>query len=238
MSLLDLPAPLLGAVDAGLGTFLPAAPRVLLWGLLGGAAGMGLYALLSPQRRIEVARRTSARARAALADCDAELADALPLIRAALAAAWRQLRLTLAPALLAALPLLLLLPWVSNQYGHRFPPPQVVPEIRTTPAHPASWQRPAPGPPRIRVGERPPYLAEVTLAAPVPVVEPRRWWNALIGNPAGYLPDAGPVARIEIDLPRRHLWRRGPDWLRGWEATFFTAAVIASLAIKLGFRIR
>lgn len=238
MSLLDLPAPLLGAVDAGLCAHLPAAARVLLWGLLGGVASMAVYALVSPQRRIDAARRNAAQARGALAECDGGIADALPLMRTSLAAAWRQLRLTLGPTLLAAVPLLLLLPWISNQYGHRFPPLQVIPEIRTTPAQPASWQRPVSGPPRIRVGERLPYLAEVTVAAPVPVLEPHRWWNYLIGNPAGYLPDAGAIARIEIELPRRQLWPRGPDWLRGWEATFFVAAVVASLALKLGLRLR
>ena len=76
------------------------------------------------------------------------------------------------------------------------------------------------------------FRSDVPLARPVPVVEKRHWWNALIGNPAGYLPEAGPVERIELSLPAVEVLPFGPSWLRGWEVLFFTLLVAFSLIIK------
>jgi hypothetical protein len=64
------------------------------------------------------------------------------------------------------------------------------------------------------------------------------WWNRLIGNPLGYLPDDGPVERIDIDLPPRHVLSVGPEWVRTWLMPFFGALLVTSLLIKIVFRIR
>jgi hypothetical protein len=59
-------------------------------------------------------------------------------------------------------------------------------------------------------------VARLTLAEPVTHIEKRQWWNVLIGNPAGYLPEAGPIDSITIALPERQYLPVGPDWLRSW----------------------
>ena len=41
-----------GAIDAAIAAALPATPRVALYGLLSGAASMGLYAVTANQRKI------------------------------------------------------------------------------------------------------------------------------------------------------------------------------------------
>jgi hypothetical protein len=71
----------------------------------------------------------------------------------------------------------------------------------------------------------------------VPVVHKRAWWNLLLANPAGYVPDEALVSRVELALPGRRYLAIGPDWLRGWEAAFLVPLVIASLLLKLVFRI-
>jgi len=72
--------------------------------------------------------------------------------------------------------------------------------------------------------------------APVGVVHQRRWWNALLGNPAGYLPP-GPVDAVEIDLPRREYLPFGPGWLRGWIPLFFAVVIAVSLLLKVLWRL-
>jgi hypothetical protein len=79
----------------------------------------------------------------------------------------------------------------------------------------------------------------LTLPPPAPVgaVHQRRWWNTLLGNPAGYLPSPGDVDAVDIELPKREFLPFGPDWLRGWIPTFFAVVIIVSLLLKFLWRL-
>lgn len=250
MGLFDLPAPLFAWMDALLQAGVPVAGRLVLWGVVAGIASMALYRLISPQGRIAALKREAADARAALNAYDGAFAGAGPLMRRQFALSLRLIGVALGPAMLASLPVLCLIVWLSAAYGHSFPPAGTAPPVRTDPAMSAHWiadtdtgtQSETPGAglaPRIVVGDGPATDATtIVMKAPVPVLHPRRWWNMLIANPAGYVPEDFPVREIAIALPRQQILTLGPAWLRGWEATFFAALVIAALTVKIVFRIR
>ena len=80
-------------------------------------------------------------------------------------------------------------------------------------------------------------VGDIALAAPVPTIHKKQWWNRLIGNPLGYLPADSDIDAIEIALPERDYLGFGPSWLRPWYVLFFTILVVGSLAIKMAFRI-
>ena len=236
MGFFDLPAPLLSAADGMLA--LPEPVRIALWGVLGGAISMALYAWLAPQRHLARLKAQAKAARKELDAFDGPLAEAGPLIRATLRASWRQLAAALGPATLASLPLLFLLVWLSNTFGHEFPQAGHPAEIRTEPPTPARWIQSVDGPPEILINDRGGRPAmTVAMTAPIPAVHRRRWWNLLIGNPLGYLPASAPVDEVDVRLPRHRVLPFGPDWLAGWEAPFFTALILISLVIKSVFRI-
>ena len=243
MGLFDLPAPALTWFDARLVAVLPAAWRLVLWGVVAGVFTMGLYWLLSPQKRLGEAKRQLAASKAALDQFDGEFQDAFPLMRAMLGQALRQIGLVIGPALVAMAPMLCLIAWLSTAYGYSFPEPLAAIGAHALPmsfsvtldAAPSTADGPRP---RLRIVAPSGRIAhEQSLDAPVTTLHPRRWWSALFGNPAGYLPDALGVERVDIDLPRKRYFPFGPTWLRGWEAVFFVALSIAALAIKLAFRI-
>jgi hypothetical protein len=71
----------------------------------------------------------------------------------------------------------------------------------------------------------------------VPTIHKRQWWNALVGNPVGYLPDSSRLEWIELGLPQREYLTVGPAWLRAWYVVFFSVLLAASLAIKVAARI-
>jgi hypothetical protein len=70
-----------------------------------------------------------------------------------------------------------------------------------------------------------------------PVLHERQWWNALIGNPGGYLPDGHPTEAIHLDLPHHEILPFGPGWMRGWAFLYFVLLVAGSLAVKFLWRI-
>lgn len=241
MGLFDLPAPLFAVLDAGLAHLLSPTLRLVVWGLIGAGVSMGLYWLLSPQRRIAETKIEAAAARRRLDAFDGEFAAALPLIGATLRPAFRQLGLVVGPAVAASLPLLALLAWLSTAYGHAFPAAPATVGVHTVPngfdarLEPGSDAGAAPAVVvRDEAGE---VVERVPLQAPVATIHKREWWNFLIGNPAGYLPEDAALERIELALPEREYLAFGPAWLRAWYVVFFAALLIGSLLIKVLARI-
>jgi hypothetical protein len=253
MGLLDLPAPLLDAIDGVLGWIgVPALLRVMLAGLAAGVAGAWVYRRFSPQARLGALRAELGAVQAELRGYDGPFSGLMPLIRRQFALSLRQLRITAGAAVLAGLPALLILPWLSNRYEVAFPPPGTPVRICAEPAGIAWTTRdPAlsadaqgcldlPWPDAARpVAVREDGRDLIALPTPQPsrIVHDRRWFNGLVGNPAGYLPDQARTRQLRLDLPPRELIAVGPAWLRGWEAAFFTAALLSSLWLHRRWRL-
>jgi hypothetical protein len=244
VGLLDLPAPLFAALDDLLSGLAPPTLRLALWGVIAAALSMGAYWLLSPQQRIAEAKADALAARRALDAYDGEFAEAWPLMGRVLRTALRQLGLVTSPAVLGSLPVLALLAWLSTTYGHAFPPDGADIPVRTTPAAGDVQVQPVEADAAAGAGRqilvldaRGNVVERFLLSAPVPTIHKRQWWNALIGNPIGYLPDGGPLEWIELGLPQREYLPLGPAWLRAWYVVFFGVLLAASLAIKAAARI-
>ena len=104
--------------------------------------------------------------------------------------AFAQLLRVLLPTAVAALPILALLYWLDMTYGYRFPAGGEAAAARADPptaeaelvrgAGEAEWS--------LAVAVVDGARFELPLPKPVPVIYERQWWNAIIGNPAGYLP--------------------------------------------------
>ncbi len=254
---LDLPAPALAALDGALAP-LPPLGRLVLWSALAAALSMLLYRLLSPQRRLHALAERGRELQRRLRAFDGELGALWPLLGRSLAVSFARLALTLPAALAASLPLLAVLAFLSNRFDARLPEVGEPVEVRIVPdpgrpPPPVRWtggevERLAPD--RFRLNwpapERPlalydsdgTLLLRLPLAAPVREIAERAWWNALIGNPAGYLPSPGTLAAVELALPRPDFLPFGPDWLRGWLAPALAVMLLASLGLKLRWRLR
>jgi hypothetical protein len=243
MGLFDLPAPALTWLDTWFAAALPATWRLGVWGVVAAVLTMGLYWWLSPQKRLRETKRRLVESKVALEYFDGDLKDAFPLMRTMLSQALRQVGLVTGPVLVAMAPVLCLIAWLSMTYGYSFPEPVVQIRVSTLPEEFSAILSPAPATadephPYLRVTDRSGRIAYAQiLTAPVTTLYKRQWWNVLIGNPAGYLPDILGVERIDIELPQKQYIPLGPSWLRGWEAVFFIGLFITALAIKLGFRI-
>lgn len=247
MGLFDLPAPLFDAVDGMLGLVLPPVVRLGLWGVLAGWVTMLAYRRLSNQDRIKELKQEQKTQQAALAAFDGEFEEMWPLIRGALSLGFRQLGLALGPALLATVPVLFLVVWVSGQFGYHQPQPGQPIAITSSPTDaPLEWRPaqaaqvseggwkltwPDPGSSVEMLADGQALLRFPTDKA-VPVIHRKLWWNWLVANPIGYLPDGGSLQQVNIALPPQQFLALGPGWVRGWMFTFFGVFLLASLAFK------
>ena len=239
MGIFDLPAPLFAWADQAMGSFASPTLRLIIWGLVAAGLSMGLYWLFSPQGKLTDVKLRAIAARRDLNAFDGDFAEAWPLMRSMLGLSFRQLGMTTMPALLASLPVLALIVWLSSSYGYNLPESEGITSVQTTPeadvsgvfrtADNASPENPL----RLVVTEAGGHvISDISLAVAVPTIHKRQWWNTLIGNPLGYLPEDGKIEAITFELPEQDYLGFGPGWLRPWYVLFFTILVLGSLAIK------
>ncbi|MGI8740838.1 MAG: hypothetical protein ACR2KU_14930 [Gammaproteobacteria bacterium] len=254
MGIFDVPAPLFAWLDSHANSFASPTLRIILWALVSAVISMGLYWLLSPQQRIADVKRRALEARRALDAYDGEFAGAWPRISEMLRLSLKQVGIVTMPAVLASLPILCVLVWLSTTYGHVYPSDYAQVDMRAYPQGQVQPRWSHTGDARDEgaqgrasnsnvpiielVDNRQNVLDSIPLKAPVTTIHKRQWWNSLFGNPAGYLSPDERVEGIEIDLPSQEVLGFGPGWMRSWEFLFFVVLLIASIAIKVIFRIK
>lgn len=252
MGLFDLPAPLFGLIDGVLAMALSPLLRLVIWGVLAGWITMLVYRLLSKQERISALKALQKNQQKAIAEFDGEFAQLLPLIRQTLGLGFKQLGLTLGPALLATVPVLFVLIWVAGEFGHTRPAAGSEVVLSVEPANsdihwsPASSARadesgwvvrwPAQGQSLTMSDSHQPLLA-LPLKNDIPIIHKKRWWNLLVANPLGYLPEEGAVDIVHIGLPEAVIIAAGPAWVRGWMFSFFLAFIVSSIGFKFLLRL-
>ncbi len=252
MGLFDLPAPFLAAVDQVLATALPVSIRLVLWGVLCGWLTMLLYRRLSRQDAITELKARQKEQQEAISRFDGDFSELMPLIRQTFFLGFRQLGLSIGPALLATIPVLFIVAWVATAFVYTAPEPGSVVTVTAEPARGEMSWSPDANPVTTDAGwliswpskgesifldlggnERL-ELSESELHG---IIHQRKWWNWLIANPAGYIPQGTKVDSVTVELPTRQFLSFGPNWMRGSLFVFFTAFLLASIAFKLLLKI-
>ncbi len=257
MGLFDLPAPIFSAIDGLLALSLPAVLRLIIWGVLAGWLTMVVYRRLSNQEKIAELKAQQKIKQKDIAEFDGEFAELMPLIRHTLALGFRQLRYALGPALLASVPVLFIVIWVAGQFGHETPVAGNEVLVSVEPAgSDIYWSSttgekiivvrnaadgwlinwPAEGQ-SLTVKDEQQTLLVLPLEHNIPIIHKKRWWNLLMANPLGYLPDDGKTDVIHINLPETVIISIGPDWMRGWMFCFFMSLFLSSIGFKFLLRI-
>jgi hypothetical protein len=254
MGVFDVASPLFSWVDGLMSGWLPDMVRLLFWAVVAGVASMALYGLTSNQARLAAIKAEMAGLRKQITEFDGPFSEMWRLVGRNLRLALRQVWVTFVPAIIASVPVIFLLVWVSNSFDATMPEPGAQVEVEAfardgAALPPLRWQGdaraaeegkwtvawPDPGK-HLELSDADQVLLTLPPPAPVGVVHQRRWWNVLLGNPAGYLPQ-GQVDAVEIDVPRREYLPFGPDWLRGWIPLFFAVLIATSLLVKVLWRL-
>ncbi|MDP6436560.1 MAG: hypothetical protein QF790_01960 [Gammaproteobacteria bacterium] len=240
MGFLDIPAPVFSAIDGALG-ILPAYLRLILWAVVTAVISMFLYWLCSAQDKVGRAKERAVTARKNMAAYDGHEFDEMwPLAKESLAASGKHFVIVLGPALLSSVPALMLIIWVSNHYSYALPEAGTTIALEATPGNSLAltqieWPD-ADKPVDVQDNDAKTLLT-LPLAAAVPVIHKKAWWNSLIGNPNGYLDETASADEVRFDLPRLTYLDFGPGWTRTWELSYFLMLIICSLGIKVAFRI-
>mgnify|MGYP001827080311 FL=1 len=257
MGLFDLPAPIFGVIDGILAMAMPPVLRLLIWGVFAGWLTMVVYRYISDQEKIGELKKQQRKQQKNITEFDGEFTELLPLIRHTLALGIRQLGLALGPALLATVPVLFVVIWVAGQFGYESPGAgsevmitvepadsdihwSAVTEVRTSEdGWLINW--PAQGQSLTlsegTMDEERQSLLVLPLERNIPIIHKKKWWNLLMANPLGYLPEEGQTDVVHMDLPEMVIIGSGPGWIRGWMFSFFLSFLLSSFGFKFLLRL-
>jgi predicted AlkP superfamily phosphohydrolase/phosphomutase len=255
---LDLASPVLSWFDRLLAKFLPDLLRIALWSVLAGFLSMLVYKWTSNQKRLANLKKQAIEIQGRLKGFEGEMDELWPILRRNMSVAWQRLGLGLLPAVIASVPVVFILAWMSNAFDARFPLAGKQVSVTAIPdaTHqlpPMRWQGsdvktgeqagtwtvawPAESSPLRLVDSDGTVVLTLPTTAPVSTVHQRRWWNNLVGNPAGYLPSPGDIDAVSLDLPGVEFLGFGPSWLRSWLTLFFLVVIATSLGLKSYWRL-
>lgn len=253
--MLNLVFPLLNGIDSLL-SFLPAVLRIVLYGLICGAASILVYKWTSNQAAIAGLKAEARSLRDRLMNPDLSGTELKQTIFRNTKVSGLLVGRVLGPSLLSAVPVLVIAGWLALFYAYQAP----TPDSPVTAVPIGMWedadgllveagQTAAPlltngasfdAGPTTEITVRDPaatYYTGTPFNPAMAGVGKRAWWNVFLESETGYLADAAPLEAVEFDLEPVILVPGVPTWLGGWEAVFFLAVFVAAIGLKVGLKI-
>jgi len=227
--------PLFSAVDRLMASAVPTLARICLWGALAGVLSVAIYAWLSPQDKIAGYKEQLKKYRRELmGNEELDFSEYMAISRKNLKTSMLFLCSAIGPALVSAVPVILILLWVHTALGYSAPE-GLSAEV---PGKDIKLQlNMEAGKVIVKTADRVLYRGD-PLNPPVPSVTAREWWNILLESPAGYLTDEAGVEKIRFNTRERRFVEFMPGWGEGVEFPYFVFVFITALFGRLIFGIK
>jgi len=243
----------LDILDSWLAGWLPELARVCIWGMLSGCAAMLIYSAASDQESITSLKTETRNLRARMLKDELQHSEFMSLVKENLLVSLQLLRKVLFPSLTGSLPVLIVAVWLGTHLTYTLPQESepvtvdIIPPVTGISFYPENFflqqgidVRFIPeidgGPVRI-VGKDGLVYSGMPHDHPAPSIQKRKWWNALIGNSAGYIEADSAVEEIRWGFPRKVFIQGVPAWIATWEFPYFMSVFIVAIVLKLGLRI-
>jgi hypothetical protein len=245
--------PVLNLVDGWLAVWVPDLARICIWGAVFGAGTLVIYFVLSDQTAIAELKRETRELRRRTLDPNLEKSEVLRLGWRNLAISFRLLAKTGVPSLLSALPVVVIVCWLSAYQGYGLNADNVPVELEILPTDQGVTFFPSEA--FIRKSEYNGFIAgdkcvQVRLfcdgrlvydgtpsCPPSGRVRKKVWWNLLVGSEVGYIDSRSTLEELQFRFPRKMFLHGVPIWMGTWELPFFLSLAAVALAIKMAFRV-
>lgn len=245
--------PVFSSADALMSVVLPAVVRICIWGLLGGVLAIGVYALVSNQKAIAALKSEARVLRKKMLDPALDQDVFVSSMKQNLFVSLSLLARVFLPTMVASVPVLLTAIWLAIHYTYALPEGGEI-QVTSLPEHDALFieageSKTGAGSNRISINTAE-YTGSVSVRLddnkiysgnpfhpPTAIITKKNGWHTLISSESGYLSDDAPIHELHFSVERRAFIKGVPDWVAGWEFTFFVSVFISALAIKLLFRV-
>jgi uncharacterized membrane protein (DUF106 family) len=257
MGFFDLLSPLFLSFDELISPIFNPLLRVIFWAFISAVISNSIFKWLSNPEKISSLKTKLKSMQQQLNQHDGEFSEFKSLAIGTIKVSIKRMGMTFFPAMIASLPLLFVLTYLSNNYG------LVTPKASEDVQYQVNWSDKNNSRPLTLINKlqksvvlnqgsihwpQEPQTTTLLEAdtlkivdfplAPSPIVHKKQWWNALIGNPAGYLPAESNINSIVFEFQNLELIEFGPNWARGWLFIYFTMTIIFSFVFIILFKIK
>jgi len=257
MGLFDVLSPFFLSFDDLLKPFTNSLFRISFWALISAIVSSFAFKKLSNPTKISQLKTKLKAKQNQLNQHDGEFSELKNLAIDTIKLSIKRMVLTFIPALLASIPILFILTYLSNQYELK--QPQLNDSIHLN----IEWQKDknqqlvqTQNNTTIKSGaietinwpaiNNPIYLQNSTgnvtiMSFPFNIsniIHKKQWWNTLIGNPAGYLTDDSDINSISFDFKPQQIIGFGPPWVRSWLFIYFFMTFSFSIIFLVVFKIK
>ena len=246
--------PLFNAVDAILSNIIPLSLRICFYGLIAGVLTISIYVRVSPQKSISSLKQHSRKLRQKMKNPEMEFKAFYLLAMDNLKISSKVLIIIIGPALISAIPVLILSAWIHTYYGYNVWQ-HLAKDFLKKPNSGYDIQLVVRNKDNIQFGKSTDInlddirnmtilingnsiYAGDPLRPPTPVLYKRKWWNFFIGNAGGYLSKNSPIDNIHLNIQRKVIIGWMPKWVSGWEFPFFMSLLVSTLIIKRKLKIQ
>lgn len=240
-------------INGWLLAWMPGVIRIVVWGAISGCAAMLLFLVSSDQAGIVELKGRTRELQRRMLGANINHSEVMKLARSNLVISFRLLGKVGLPSLLASLPVLLAILWLSAFDTYALPPDGETVRVDVIPGKPDLTFLPKAafvdeagtvqyvvgaviGPVQVLNGDRMLYSGDPA-NPPVGTVRKEEWWNVLLGSVAGYIQEDASVDELHWNFPRKSFISGAPEWLSTWEFPFFLSLLVVALGMKIGLRI-
>jgi hypothetical protein len=257
MGLFDALTPALLSFDNLLEPYSNAFIRLSFWALISALVSSFVFKKLSNPKKISQLKTTLKTMQNQLNQHDGEFSELKELAIGTIKLSIKRMVMTFVPALLASLPMLFILTFLSNHYelqqpqlndsihlnieweqhnGQQLAQIQNNTVINSDASETVNW--PALNNP-IDLTNTANNTSIMTFPFTIStIIHKKQWWNSLIGNPAGYLMDDSDINSIGFDFKQQQIIKFGPPWARSWLFIYFFMTFAFSIVFLFLFKIK
>jgi len=258
MAFFDILTPVLSLFDDMIEPFTNAFIRLVFWAGIAASISSVIFKKLSNPKKISALKVKLKIMQDQLNQHEGEFTELKKLAINTIKLSMERMVLTFIPALLASVPVIFLLTYLSNRYELQQPTAQEVVPITI------NWEnldtnntvsvfngnvlikredvRSIIWPEKdqvFRLIDNTTNLEVLMFPSPISsVIHKKQWWNSLIGNPAGYLDEDSQITNIQFNYQQQEIISFGPKWIRGWLFIFFFMTLVFSVAFLFIFKIK
>ena len=257
MGLFDALTPFWSTIDGLLEPFSNSFIRISFWALISALVSSLVFKKLSSPEKISQLKIKLKNMQNQLNQHDGDFSELKGLAIGTIKLSIKRMVLTFIPALLASIPILFILTFLSNHY--ELQQPQLNENIRLS----IDWGNNQSqelalmqSSKTIKSGtiqtinwpssDNPINLINAIDKSKIMtfpfdtsnIIHKKQWWNSLIGNPAGYLVNNNNINSISFDFKTQQIIKFGPLWVRSWLFIYFFMTFTFSIIFLFLFKIK
>jgi len=246
--------PIFNFVENAIFSYFSFSIKVGIWGALCGCAAMFVFYFSSDQKSISTLKKRAKTLRKKILDLDTDDSEVKKNIRENLSVSIKLLYKVLFPALLSTLPIIIVFLWMDVYYSFKMPEDgntiniMVASDAENIGCFPEGSFEISGSSIKLRIqdNQRPikmMYKGKMLYEGkpwqpPTRSIRHKKYWNALLKSEVGYLnKDISDIEYLGFGFQRNFIFKDNQGWYSRWELLFFIILAIASLIIKLAFKI-